>query len=190
MSAGSSALRTPFEKKGFHLNQKYKYKMRDIMLVFIVFVAIITSNCHRNTNCDIISTSQFNGDGILLLENSSAQDGKVFITFFPNCQLDTVNLMLSLRHSKQAVIFRVDNKLVWQAIHNHTTVLQSLEKYRLLINREVYLTPVHLSYHETEEKNDNYPKSTFQRVLNTEELSCKYQARVIDDLRVDNLQGM
>ena len=93
--------------------------MKKLTVYLVACFAVCFAGCKNSDNCVIIPNHKFDGDGLLLIESAGGDDGLVYVTFLPVCQIDTNNLVSSLRHAPSGLIFLVDYKAVALALQNY-----------------------------------------------------------------------
>lgn len=161
-----------------------------LTLSFCLYFLINLAGCRPNSNCVIKLNGKFEGDGILVLEDNYSEDGFTNVTFFPVCQIDTINLLASLQQGGKGISFSAYHNDVVNAIRKRTVVLTSTNEKRSLANRKVYLTSVHLSFSDTVKKARTYSNLNSTHVLDTKQVRFKQQVFNVNDLYVTKLYGI
>jgi hypothetical protein len=115
-------------------------------VAWLGFVALLLA-CNRPERCPLVPGTRYEGEGIVVLRENVAQDGFMLVLFYPVCQVDTLQLLHTLRQAPEGFFISADQQDVLKAIRHRSVVLRNLDKRRRGPNaRYYYLTSVHLAF--------------------------------------------
>ena len=137
------------------------------LLLFCTFTGL--SGCQNQRDCTVHPNERFDGNGLLLLETATSEDGSTFVVFFPVCEVDTADLVGSLRRASEGVSVRVRYGSVLRAMRHRVVRLTSTDPRRPAGLGKLYLTSVHLAFTD-QRKPSNPHNKAFPYVLNTEQV--------------------
>jgi len=163
--------------------------MTHITGLTLLFIFTCISGCKDQNDCAIKPNKRFDGDGLLLLEVATSEDGNTFVKFFPVCNVDTSDLIGSLRRANEGISIRVPYDLVQRALRNRVIRLTSKDPQRPTGLGKLYLTSVHLSFMDDGSRS-NPSNKTFKYILNTEQVYWENSVRVTTLARLDTFDNL
>jgi hypothetical protein len=102
--------------------------------------------CGRPEHCSLVPGIRYEGEGIVVLGENVAQDGSMFVLFYPVCHVDTLHLLHTLRQASEGFFISAHQRDVLKAIRHRSVVLRDLDKRRPEKNPRYYITSVHLAF--------------------------------------------
>jgi hypothetical protein len=75
-------------------------------------------SCASKQDCQIIPGKKFSGTGLIVLQRGQGQDGWFYMQFHPKCEVDTADLLASLRNSEAGLAFATTE---WHRLIGPTT---------------------------------------------------------------------
>ncbi|UOR00212.1 hypothetical protein MUN81_22485 (plasmid) [Hymenobacter sp. 5317J-9] len=145
--------------------------------------------CNRPEHCEVVPGTRFDGDGVLVLKENTAQDGWTWVTFYPVCHLDTLQLLQALQRAPAGILFQAKHAAVVRAIRHRSVVLLSNNKRYPLPNRRIYVTSAHLAFVDTVRTDGGSPRKPFPYLLDTEQARIEHQVRFVE-VRPDAFYGI
>ena len=157
-------------------------------LAWLGFLALLPA-CSRPEGCPLVPGTRYEGEGIVILRENVAQDGSMFVLFYPVCHVDTLDLLHTLRQAPEGFIISAYQSDVLKAIRHRSVVLQDLDKRRPGKNPRFYLTSAHLSF--------VYPpdyargqRKPFAYVLDTDQGRIKHPVHALDGIHPTTFYGL
>lgn len=141
----------------------------------LLFLALLS--CNTRTTCSIVPGQKFEGNGVLLMVGDDTQDGWSNSVFFPVCQLDTTNLLESLKQAKKGIMLEVNHRKLINAFRKRGLILIKSDIHLPKPFRRVYLTSIHVSFIDTVGINDDSNRQIFNFKLHTDKIN--YEQEVI-----------
>lgn len=164
--------------------------MKIIVYNLICCLSLFIIGCGTDSTCFINSRARFDGDGVLIMENNTAEDGLTHVAFFPVCQLDTADILKSLKLANDGIVFSVDHQKVLNILRKRAVILTSQDEVRALADRNVYLTSVHISFLNTERQTEVNSSKISHYILNTEQVHYEKSVQSLGELHLDKLSGI
>lgn len=143
-------------------------------LLHCISLALVLTSCKANDNCSFKIGRKFDGNGILIMPENAAQDGWTFAIFFPVCQVDTTDLLGTLKRAGEGVLIQADHQEILAALHKRSLILIRNNSQKPMFLRQMYLTSVHMSLADTVDTDAN-SKIIFYK-LDTDKI--KYEQKV------------
>ena len=125
----------------------------------------LLSACAPNRACEIPPGGKFSGKGLLVVQRGQGQDGSFDMKFFPVCDMDTTNLLASLRQAGTGLAFYTNR---WYWVIGPTTYgqIRSPFKEKVLVLtapgpipkhvhcadcglNDIFVVPVHITFSDT-----------------------------------------
>lgn len=114
-------------------------------IALLGFIALLSA-CGRPEHCPLVPGTRYEGEGIIVLRENVAQDGSMFVLFYPVCHVDTLQLLHTLRQAPEGFFISAYQRDVLKAIRHRSVVLRDLDKRRPGKNPRYYLTSAHLAF--------------------------------------------
>ena len=152
-------------------------------------LVVALTSCNRPERCEVVPGTRYEGDGILVLKENTAQDGSTWVTFYPVCHLDTLHLLQALQHAPAGILFWANHATVVRAIRHRSVVLLSKNKRYPLPNRRIYVSSAHLAFMDTVRTDGRIPRKPFPYLLDTEQARIEHPVRFVE-VRPDAFYGI
>lgn len=146
--------------------------------LIINLLSVVLLGCNHNTqvsDCGIVLGKSFEGNGILIVESLSAQDGKIPVVFFPVCQLDPTHIISSALEAHRGIMFYTKYNLVLSALRKNSMIVLKPDTTKPLLIRTVYLAPVHLSFTDTMAIYEKDHFHVFNYILDTKQIKLQQE---------------
>jgi len=145
--------------------------------------------CGQSERCSLVPGTQYEGSGIVVLRENVAQDGSMFVLFYPVCHVDTLDLLHTLRQAPEGFFISAYQSDVLKAIRHRSVILRDLDKRRPGKNPRFYLTSVHLAF--------IYPpdyargqRKPFTYVLDTAQGRIEHPVQALDGIHPVTFYGL
>ncbi|MCB2376827.1 hypothetical protein LGH70_04500 [Hymenobacter sp. BT635] len=178
---------------------KKDYCMRNKLLWVGLFWFL--SSCEQQESCAISMSDKYSGNGLLVVQRVSGEDGWYFLRFFPVCQMDTTNLLASLRQSETGLMFYTNQmyRLIGPTSYGQ---IKSPFKNKMLqltstdpVDRNVhcwncglndlFIIPVHLTFSGATPSH-----KTYQYLLKAKEATIPLRIRGAGNVQIDELSAL
>ena len=148
-------------------------------IICLSSVALWLPACNSPEHCTLVPGIRYEGDGVLVLRQNVAQDGSLFVLFYPVCHLDTLHLLYALQQAPEGFSIRLRQREVIDAIHHRAVVLQDLDKRRREKDPRYYVTSVHLAYTLAPERMYGH-RPALPWLLDTKQARIEHPVHVLD----------
>jgi hypothetical protein len=109
-------------------------------------ISALLPACSQSERCPLLPGTRYEGEGLVVLRENVAQDGSMFVVFYPVCHVDTLHLLHTLRQAPEGFFISAYQRDVLKAIRHRSVVLRDLDKRRPSKNPRYYITSVHLAF--------------------------------------------
>ena len=145
--------------------------------------------CGGQERCSLVPGTRYEGEGIVVLRENVAQDGSMFVLFYPVCHVDTLDLLGTLRQAPEGFFISAYQSDVLKAIRHRSVVVKDLDKRRPGKNPRFYLTSVHLGFvYPPDYARDQ--RKPFAYVLDTDQGRIEHPVQALDGIHPATFYGL